>query len=263
MKKTILITLILLTFCFSVFAQEDKNLPVGTAVSIENRPADEGGILGDTPEYKIRGNNLDYLMSFRRPDLQIVFNSSQKLNVESSKKIGKILDSHWKEAIEFYYKYNLKKFSASENPTDEMLKWTLRANKNQDKLQENFIDAPNGNRKISNNEAGDLLAFLNHTAIDIMEKAKDAKGEYKNIKIKSKPQVRIGECKQDSGQVILMVTFDKSAKITEVEVESSSGCRDFDENAVQAARKIKFVSATVDGEPITVEKKVAYTFRRF
>ena len=91
---------------------------------------------------------------------------------------------------------------------------------------------------------------------------KNEKQEYdRNIEIKKKPRVGTARfCSQSSGIVTLRVTFDKSEKITDVETISSSGCGDFEKNAVKAARRIKFKAAVKDGQPVTITKQVHYTF---
>ena len=83
------------------------------------------------------------------------------------------------------------------------------------------------------------------------------------VKIIKKPVVRMGNCPQSSGVTQLRVTFDKSAKITEAAITKSSGCEDFDKNAIRAALGIKFKPAVKDGEEITVTKPVEYTFQRY
>lgn len=96
----------------------------------------------------------------------------------------------------------------------------------------------------------------------------DAKTQEKNydqnIVVKNKPQpVFARSCKQDYGRAQVRVTFDKSEKVTNVEMILSSGCEKFDENAVQAAKKIKFKAAMKNGEPVTITKLVEYTFGRY
>lgn len=87
----------------------------------------------------------------------------------------------------------------------------------------------------------------------------------KPLKIKRKPtaQVRDANCSDSSGRVTIRVTFDKSAKITDTLIITSSGCNGFDDNAVRAARQIKFEPAVKNGEPITVTKLIQYDFRRY
>jgi hypothetical protein len=63
MKKTLILTIILLTFSLSIFAQQ------GTAVAEEKLSVNEGSITAETPDYKVRGNNLDYLEKLARPIL--------------------------------------------------------------------------------------------------------------------------------------------------------------------------------------------------
>lgn len=86
----------------------------------------------------------------------------------------------------------------------------------------------------------------------------------KKLKIKSKPIPRSGgSCPQDSGIVTVLVTFDKSAKITKTEITRSSGCDIFDRDSIQAAMKIKFEPEVKDGEPITVMRPVQYSFTKY
>ena len=59
-------------------------------------------------------------------------------------------------------------------------------------------------------------------------------------------------------KTVLRVTFDAAAKITEVEVKTASGCNAFDEESVDAARRIKFEPAVQNGKLISVTKTVVY-----
>ncbi len=82
-----------------------------------------------------------------------------------------------------------------------------------------------------------------------------------NLQIKKKPQPRFSRnCEQSSGRTRIMVTFDKSEKVTDVEIISTSGCFGFDQNALRAAKSIKFKAAMKNGEPVTVKKQVEYSY---
>ncbi|MEP6925133.1 MAG: energy transducer TonB [Pyrinomonadaceae bacterium] len=70
-----------------------------------------------------------------------------------------------------------------------------------------------------------------------------------------------GYCKQSSGLATIYVVFHKSGKITKAALKKSSGCRQFDENALQAARKIKFKPALKNKQPVTVATIVEYTYQ--
>lgn len=59
-------------------------------------------------------------------------------------------------------------------------------------------------------------------------------------------------------KVLARVTIDKSGEISDVEIVQESECREFDEESVRVAGKIKFQPATKDGEAITVTKTVIY-----
>jgi TonB family protein len=69
------------------------------------------------------------------------------------------------------------------------------------------------------------------------------------------------EC-PETAIVRLKVTFHKSGKVTKAKVISSGGCKLFDEQALNAAKNIKFEPAVKDGKKITKEKTVEYTFTK-
>lgn len=61
------------------------------------------------------------------------------------------------------------------------------------------------------------------------------------------------------GVVILRVTFLASGEVGEVEIVSGLNA-ELDQQAIEAARKIKFEPARKNGTPVSVTKKVEYTF---
>lgn len=75
--------------------------------------------------------------------------------------------------------------------------------------------------------------------------------------------LRSSGCAEPSGIVSVRATFDKSAKITETELVKSSGCDEFDRNALIIAKKIKFEPAIKNGEAITTTKIIQYSFNRY
>jgi TonB family protein len=83
------------------------------------------------------------------------------------------------------------------------------------------------------------------------------------LKIKSKPRVSLGDCRESQGTTRIRATFDKSGKITAVEMIVSSGCESFDKNALRAAKGIKFQPEIKNGELITVSKQVEYSFAKY
>ena len=85
----------------------------------------------------------------------------------------------------------------------------------------------------------------------------------KPLKVTKRPRATPRDCGDIlSGRTIAKVTFDRSAKVTDVVLIIRSGCRQFDESAVDAAKRIKFEPAVKNGEPITVVKRMEYGFSR-
>lgn len=98
------------------------------------------------------------------------------------------------------------------------------------------------------------------------EGSKDAAGgEIQPVKIYRRPAPDASvaaDCHRREGlaylKTVLRVAFDAAAVISAVEIKQASGCREFDEESVDAARRIKFEPAVQNGKPITVIKTVIY-----
>ena len=100
---------------------------------------------------------------------------------------------------------------------------------------------------------------------DKSEKVSQKQTEDKPVKITAKPGISadvFNKCLKDSRNkaitVVLKVTFHSSGKITDVVIFQDSGCQYFNDEAIKAAKKIKFKAAVKNGEPITVTKTVSY-----
>ena len=61
------------------------------------------------------------------------------------------------------------------------------------------------------------------------------------------------------GQVILLVTIDETGKVTKVKVLDGPGYG-LNEAAAKAARQWRFAPATYQGEPVSTEDRITYTF---
>ena len=85
----------------------------------------------------------------------------------------------------------------------------------------------------------------------------------KKLKILKKTPPKSGRCSQSSGRTRIRVTFDKSGTVTDAVVTESSGCTEFDDNSLKAARKIKFEPEIKNGEAVTVTKPVEFNYRRY
>ena len=97
------------------------------------------------------------------------------------------------------------------------------------------------------------------------QQKEEKRGEIQPVKIirRPAPDAKVAaDCHRNEGfayvKTVLRVTFDALAVISNVEVKTASGCLDFDEESIEAARGIKFEPAVQDGKPITVVKTVIY-----
>lgn len=83
------------------------------------------------------------------------------------------------------------------------------------------------------------------------------------LKITSKPRVSLDpRCRErGEGTVTLRVTFDVSKKVMDVSIIRKSSCSYFDQDAIKAAKRIKFEPALKNGQPMTTTKMLEYSFR--
>lgn len=95
-------------------------------------------------------------------------------------------------------------------------------------------------------------------------------GENRPLKIKSRPapdHYVYGNCSPDQRRkgllVFVSVTFHSSGKITETAIATPSGCKAYDNEVLKTAKRIKYDPELKDGTPVTVIKKVGYTFTEY
>lgn len=95
---------------------------------------------------------------------------------------------------------------------------------------------------------------------------------YKQSEVDEKPQIKkkpranyensYGQC-AGQGVVRLKIVLLKTGRIGEVGVIDSSQCEIFDQNAINAAKKIKFKPALKNGQAVSVSVLVEYSYRVF
>jgi TonB family protein len=71
-----------------------------------------------------------------------------------------------------------------------------------------------------------------------------------------------GRC-ENNGLAQVRVVLLKSGEIGKVEFIKASPCAAFNQNALKAAKQIKFKPAMKDGKTVSVYVKVIYTFARY
>jgi TonB family protein len=109
--------------------------------------------------------------------------------------------------------------------------------------------------KAQNNNVSDNSSDKN-------EKKNSEQIKDKPLKISKKPSPSTdGNCPQNTGVVRVRATFHSSGKVTDAEMVAPSKCEYFNDQALKAARKIKFEPQIKNGEVVTVTKIVEYKFR--
>lgn len=259
-EKIVYIIVFIIAFCLSGIAQ--TNLDSSTTVKTDiSQFAVEGKVSGEIPEYAFFRNNYNYLMSLKRPNLRLNFDSGAKVDLENYRELVEILDDHWEKLLEFNYSSQTRKTSNSLIQADISSEWSELNEGSTNELQAVFIETPDGKRKISKNETAEVLAYLNKTASALISRGLQTKAEFTPLKILKKSSPSFRNCRSISAEITLRVTFDKSARVTNIEILSPSGCESFDRSSVRVAKKIKFTPAQYAGEPVTVKKKIIYSGR--
>lgn len=174
-NKSILVQIFILIFAVGMItqcnAQGKKNdiKVLSTTGASSNKPADEAKVEGNIHDYEIKEKSLEYLQSLEMPEVNLVFEiNNSKLELPAD--VKDILNSHWRAAIKFSYNEHFNKPSSAQEYYDRDIAWSSYCGKTEQELEQLNIEAPNGKRNLSPNEAGDLYAFLNRAAVEVVTK---------------------------------------------------------------------------------------------
>lgn len=108
-----------------------------------------------------------------------------------------------------------------------------------------------------------VAAFIIGGADSVKAQNNSPQTRDKKLKIIKKPApFTDGRCSEDEGTTTVRATFDKSGKVTAVEMVKQSACSYFNEQALKKAREIKFEPQIENGEPVTVVKMIQYQFMK-
>lgn len=116
-----------------------------------------------------------------------------------------------------------------------------------------------------------FLIIFSSFAVSAQTQTPETKQTETGIVFLSRPRADYSDKARSRGfsaQVVLRVTFLANGEIGDIADETTKkkekiakyGLLD---EAVKAAKKIKFVPATVNGQPVTVSKLIAYNFTTF
>ena len=109
-----------------------------------------------------------------------------------------------------------------------------------------------------------IAAFLIVGADSVKAQNHSTQTKDKKLKIIKKPAPSTdGRCSEDQGTTTVRATFDKSGKVTAVEMVKQSACSYFNEQALKKAREIKFEPQIENGESVTVVKMIQYQFAKY
>lgn len=177
-KKLSLVQVFILIFAVGLLtqcnAQDKKNetrINTNTAVAVSEPAAEEWKIDGNIPDYEIKETGLEYLQPLQVPDVYFV-NKENNSKLQLPTEAKTILNTHWKEAIKFFYNEQYNKSSTAQEGYDRDTAWSNYFLKNQKKLQSISIETSSERRNISYTEAQKLLGFLNKAAGEVVKNFK-------------------------------------------------------------------------------------------
>jgi len=158
-------------------AQETRQVQV--VVTHAPKPALQASVTGEVKPFKlVRGGLKASILAQPMPQVFLVFSPSgqnaSKVTVQLPPAAKGTLLECWKAELAFRYKKAFESASFQKRLEDDY----ALANINLGvltKLGALEIDTPAGRRKVSEDEAGAIVAFLAQSATDIMEQAKEYK----------------------------------------------------------------------------------------
>lgn len=154
-------------------AQKNEGNQTGATASARiPRPADEAKIIGNFPDYEIKQTNLEYLQTLKMPEVIFVFETRQIESEDLPEEVKDILRDYWKETVKIKFETYLHKSKDAQTQLDKILAWSAYSTKSELKLQNIFIEAPQGSRKNSQTESSEITKLFIESAIAVMDEIK-------------------------------------------------------------------------------------------
>ncbi len=177
-RQCILALLLVLALSPGARLQPQQPQPVTPTVIPSPKPTLQATADGELQPFKLMGKGVRAsVFAHPVPNVYLVFPASQnspKMTIELPPEAKKPLSDCWKAELEYYYKSGFES-----RPLDKRIQDSYalgRANMSVlSRLERIEINTPNGKRKISGDEAGDLVKFMAQSAQQIVEQAKESK----------------------------------------------------------------------------------------
>jgi hypothetical protein len=184
-----LVLTLIAVLVFTSGAKSQTGTRVDVAVSRGPHPAWEGKAAGDVQPFE--RNNYDLRLALPgQPvlDVWLEFVESKRegqptrkssedkeplIKVTLPPEAKELLKSYWEEALKFDYNEAFVKPRNAQEGYDRDVAWTRYCTSSTEKLQKIEIDAPDGRRNISDEEAPDLLFFLHKASASLVKSAKE------------------------------------------------------------------------------------------
>jgi hypothetical protein len=150
-------------------------------------PADQGEAKGSVPNFQPGSNDLRAAI-LAQPLPQIWLESpaqgslggskekhADAIRIDLSDEARAPLTSVWQAYLEYYLKTKFVDEKEAQNRVDQDVAMVATAARTEASLEALSIDAPNGRRRISHDEALGIVSFLGRSANGIVEQAKQYK----------------------------------------------------------------------------------------
>lgn len=152
-----------------------------TAVTINGFPPPEpqlrGAVVGDLKPFSLRNPGFkESLLAHPLPKLRLVFalpGKNETVQVELPRAVDNALLDCWRTYLAHYYKVEMEPRGGLQARVNADMAFAAAGLRLDNQLQAITIKAPNGLRKISWGESGDVLHFLANSAQSVVQQARD------------------------------------------------------------------------------------------
>lgn len=167
----------------------DQGIRAGAVAS--SVPALQGKAAGGVTEFKFTEERLDAsLFSLSAPEVWLVFPASRAeaqppdsstrgadstVRVDLSPEVRRALVSQWQAALPYFYETEIERVPDAATYFSKSVAFSNLSLTTMRLLEGFTVNAPDGKRNISADEAGELLRFINAAAADAVGQAKKHK----------------------------------------------------------------------------------------
>jgi len=154
------------------------NLPVPALLNAfpPAEPQLRGAVIGDLKPFSVTSPDFEKSLlthPLPRPRLAFALPKNQTVQIELPRALDRALLNCWRIYLAHYYKVEMKPRGDLQARFNDDMAFAGASSRLDTHLKATIINAPNGLRKISWGECGDILRFLAQSAQSVVQQARD------------------------------------------------------------------------------------------